>query len=144
MTVDILDAIASLSIDNKSIASQFYEPSRITLAAAVTKLFEHWQLQNKDQLLLLGLSPHAHRRLSSFRNGKPLSNTIDMIDRVGHLLAIHKNLRIMFPHDRKIVYGWIHYPNKVFEGKVPLDIMNSGFLGLHSVRMYLENSVHGV
>lgn len=144
MIVDILDAIASLSIDNSSIASQLDEPSRITLAAAVTKLFDHWQLQSKDQLLLLGLSPHAHRRLNSFRNGKPLSNTIEMIDRVSHLLAIHKNLRIMFPHDRNIVYSWVHYPNKVFEGKAPLEVMTSGFLGLQNVRMYLENSVHGV
>lgn len=67
-----------------------------------------------------------------------------MIDRVGHLLAIHKNLRIMFPHDRKIVYGWFRYPNKTFDNKAPLDVMRSGLLGLHSVRMYLENSVHGV
>lgn len=144
MTIDILDAVASLTTENQSIASQLDESSLIRLAASVMKLFEHWQLQSKDQLLLLGLSPHAHRRLSSFRNGKPLLNTIDMIDRVGHLLAIHKNLRILFSHDRKIVYGWVHYPNKVFEGKAPLEIMASGFLGLHSVRMYLENSVHSV
>lgn len=69
-----------------------------------------------------------------------MPNTIDVLDRVSHLLSIHKCLWILFPHDREIVYQWIKYPNKEFNGMTPLQVMlEERFVGLLKVKTYLEN-----
>ena len=41
------------------------------------------------------------------------------LPRAGHLLGIHKALRIMFPHDRDLAYRWVSTPNRRFAGARP-------------------------
>lgn len=119
--------------------------SRRTHASALMKLFDHWQLSKNDQLTLLGLTQGSRERLIGLRNGQPLPNSIDMLDRAGHLFSIHKCLRVLFPHDREIVYGWINFPNKDFNGATPLEIMlKERFVGVFRVRVYLEKMAMGL
>ena len=63
----------------------------------------------------------------------------DLIARAGHLLGIHKSLRILFPHDRDLAYRWIAAPNRRFDGASPLDIIRRyGYEGMLAVRRYLD------
>ena len=112
---------------------------RSALARMVTRLFDLWELPVADQAALLGLKPENRSTLARYRRGEPLADNRDLIERVGNLLAIHKALRILFPHDRSSAYGWISTPNARFGGKSALQVMQEqGFIGVAMVRRYLD------
>jgi hypothetical protein len=125
----------ALEINRVDITSK---SSRESLARMVTKLFDHWGITSTDQCSLLGLSPTSRMTLSRYRKGGSLDNNVDLLGRVGHLLGIHKSLRIIFPYNRDLVYEWVTSPNRRFDGKTPLEIMCHGYEGLLAVRRYLD------
>src|SRR5688572_3593882 len=112
--------------------------SRVELAKMVVALLDHWQLGAADQALLLGLSDQSRSTLARYRRGEPLADSADLLARAGHLLGIHKALRILFPHDRDLAYRWVSAPNRRFGERAPLEIMKQGFEGLLAVRRYLD------
>ena len=112
--------------------------ARERLARLLTQLFVHWQLSTTEQAALLGLSPENRSTLSRYRKGEPLADSRDLIDRAGHLLGIHKSLRILFPGDRDLAYRWMTIPNRRL-GARPVDIVvERGFEGLLALRRYLD------
>lgn len=112
---------------------------RTSLAKMIMKLFDLWELSSGDQAALLGLSTKGRTSLSRYRNGKPFADNQDLLDRAGHLLGIHKSLRLIFPHNKDLAYRWISAPNKRFDGQSPLDIMKERrFEGLLAIRRYLD------
>jgi len=112
--------------------------ARTRLAAMVTRLLEHWQLSATEQAAVLGLSPASRSTLTRYRNGEPLADSRDLLDRTAHLLGIQKSLRILFPHDRDLAYRWMTRPNRRL-GARPIDIvLEHGFEGLLAIRRYLD------
>jgi len=112
--------------------------ARARLAAMVTRLLEHWRLTAAEQAQVLGQSAGSRSTLARYRDGEPLADNRDLLDRAGHLLGIHSSLRLLFPHDRDLAYRWITQPNQRF-GARPVDlIIEKGFEGLLAVRRYLE------
>jgi hypothetical protein len=112
--------------------------SRERLAKMVVSLLEHWNLPPSDQAVLLGLSPQSRSTIARYRRGEPLADSSDLLARAGHLLGIHKALRIIFPHDRDLAYRWVGAPNARF-GTTPLEIMKRhGYEGILAVRRYLD------
>jgi hypothetical protein len=112
--------------------------SRERLARMVTRLFEHWGLSTTEQAALLGLSPENRSTLSRYRKGEPLADSRDLLDRAGHLLGIHKSLRILFPQDRDLAYRWMTTPNRRLAAR-PVDmVVERGFEGLLALRRYLD------
>lgn len=105
------------------------------------KLFEHWQISTEEQLDVLGLSIANRAALARYRKGEPIAQSRDMLDRAGHLLGIHKNLRLLFPHNRDLAYAWMRTRNKAFEGRTPVEVIREwGFAGLLMVRAYLDRA----
>lgn len=112
---------------------------RGSISKMLMQLFEHWAISTEDQLDMLGLSKDNRAALARFRKGIPMSASRDATERAGHLLAIHKNLRLLFPHNRDLAYKWISTRNKAFEGLAPVDVVRDfGFAGLLMVRSYLD------
>jgi Antitoxin Xre/MbcA/ParS C-terminal toxin-binding domain/Antitoxin Xre-like helix-turn-helix domain len=112
--------------------------ARTRLARMIVQLLDHWALSTAEQSALLGLSAGSRTTLSRYRAGEPLADSRDLIDRAGHLLGIHKSLRILFPHDRDLAYRWMSTPNFRF-GARPVDVVvEHGFEGLLAVRRYLD------
>ena len=112
--------------------------ARGRLAAMVTKLLDHWHLSAAEQAELLGLSSGSRSTLARYRGGEPLADSRDLLDRAGHLLGIHKSLRLLFPHDRDLAYRWMTQPNRRL-GVRPVDLVIAhGFEGLLAVRRYLD------
>jgi transcriptional regulator with XRE-family HTH domain len=112
--------------------------SRVALARMIVTLLDHWQLGATEQAQLLGLSAHSRSTLARYRRGEPLADSADLLARAGHLLGIHKALRILFPQDRDLAYRWVTTPNRRF-GTTPLEIMKRhGYEGILSVRRYLD------
>lgn len=111
---------------------------RERLARLLTKLFEHWQLSASEQAALLGLSPDNRSTVARYRRGEPLADNRDLLDRAGHLLGIHKSLRLIFPQDRDLAYRWMTTANRRF-GARPVDVViEHGFEGLLALRRYLD------
>jgi hypothetical protein len=112
--------------------------SRERLARMVVELFDRWRLSAVDQATLLGLSGNSRSTVARYRRGEPLADSPDLLARAGHLLGIHKALRIIFPHDLELAYRWVSAPNKRF-GTTPLEVMKRhGYEGLLAVRRYLD------
>lgn len=112
--------------------------NRADLARLVVRLLDLWKLSAADQAQLLGLSAQSRSTLARYRRGEPFADSADLLARAGHLLSIHKALRILFPHDRDLAYRWISAPNRRFGERAPLEIMKQGFEGLLAVRRYLD------
>jgi len=113
--------------------------SRERLARMVMALLDHWKLAPNDQALLLGLSAQSRSSIARYRRGEPLADSADLLARAGHLLGIHKALRILFPHDRDLAYRWVTTPNRRFSDATPLDVMKRhGYEGMLAVRRYLD------
>lgn len=113
--------------------------SREKLARMLVELFAHWELSTSDQAALLGLSAQSRSTVARYRRGEPLADNADLLARAGHLLGIHKALRILFPHDRDLAYRWVSAPNRRFGGATPLEVMKRyGYEGILAVRRYLD------
>lgn len=103
------------------------------------KLFEHWSLDTSEQLDLLGYSNTARATLSKLKTGQTAPKSRDQLERAGHLLAIHKNLRLLFPENRDLAYTWMKTSNKAFQNFSPVQVViQQGFPGLLMVRTYLD------
>ena len=114
---------------------------RGALARMVMTLLDHWNLSTEDQAALLGIAASNRAALSNYRSGKPIGTSRDQYDRVGHLLGIHKNLRLLFPHNRDLAYRWMSTRNKAFDNLSPVEVVKEwGFAGLLMVRGYLDRA----
>lgn len=117
---------------------------RGALAKMVMTLLEHWKLSTEDQAALLGIASSNRAALANYRSGKPIGTSRDQYERVGHLLGIHKNLRLLFPHNRDLAYRWMSTRNKAFNHLTPVEVVRDfGFAGLLMVHAYL-NRARGV
>ncbi|MDX9875638.1 MAG: MbcA/ParS/Xre antitoxin family protein, partial [Spongiibacteraceae bacterium] len=86
-------------------------------------------------------APDNRAALSRYRNGSPLANQRDLLDRAATLLGIHKNLRLLFPNDRDLAYRWISTRNRAFDQRTPVEVIREwGFAGMLMVRAYLDRA----
>ena len=114
---------------------------RGALAKMVMNLLDHWKLPTEDQAALLGLAISNRSALMRYRKGEAIGTSRDQYERVGHLLGIHKNLRLLFPQNRDLAYRWMSTRNKAFDNLTPVDIVREwGFSGLLMVRAYLDRA----
>ena len=132
-----MPAIAQLSEETRINLEN--SDARRKLARMVTRLFELWNLPTADQLELLGLSRTSRAQLSKYRKGGALPSSRDMLDRIGWLLSIHKNLRLLYPRNENIRYTWVKRRNQILDDQRPLDIMKyQGLIGIARVARYLD------
>jgi hypothetical protein len=107
----------------------------------VMALLDHWALPTEDQAALLGIAASNRAALTRYRKGEPIGTSRDQFERVGHLLGIHKNLRLLFPQNRDLAYRWMSTRNKAFDNLTPVQVVKDwGFGGLLMVRAYLDRA----
>ena len=133
------------SANNSSFDSSFpkvdiHDPTvRKTVAQMVMKLFQNWGVDRATQCGLLGMSESSRPTLLLYEKGeRGIPDNVDSLDRVSNLLAIHKNLRILYlnPED---CYRWMSKPNLLFDGLNPAQfIATHGMRGMYTVRAFLE------
>ncbi|MEZ9489081.1 MbcA/ParS/Xre antitoxin family protein [Vibrio breoganii] len=99
----------------------------VIVAKAIVKMFTLWGLQDSTQLKILGMSDSNGEVLIGMRDGSTgLPNKGDIRSRARHLLTIHKYLRLLYPKNNELLYGWVRMHNKHFGGLTPLDLMMTG------------------
>lgn len=105
------------------------------LARTVTRLLDRWDLDTDHQLTLLGLSSANRATLSRYRRGEPVAANRDPIERVGHLLGIHKSLEILFPEQLEAQRVWIRARKRSLGGRTPVEFVEAeGVTGLRYLR----------
>ena len=116
------------------------EEARRDLARVVVSLFDRWQLDNQEQLHLLGLSPESRKLLPRYRSGeRALPAQRDILDRAGFLLGIHKGLRFLFPENAELRYAWIKRRNAALEHATPLEVMlRDGLIGIARIMRLVD------
>jgi len=92
------------------------------LGEAFWSIAQHYQLTQKEQALLLGIKFNK-QRLSDLLEKKEIPDDVDKSLRVAHLVGIHKNLRILFPNNRDVVYGWMKVKRDLFQGLSALEFI---------------------
>ena len=114
----------------------------VVLAKAVIKLFNHWGLPQEAQCALLGISASSRKKIKEMESGKSgIPTGRDAHERVAYLLSIHKALRLLYPKNKELLYGWVSMRNAMFDGATPMEVMlENGFLGLAKVSRYLDMS----
>ena len=115
---------------------------RRSLARMLMQAFENWGLETDESLAMLGLGTEDADRLVSYRGGEPLADDPEVLERAAHILGIHKDLRLLLPHDRAEAYRWLKTPNRAFEYRTPVEVVTGeGLRGLGRVRGYLDRAV---
>ena len=111
------------------------------LVIGVLPFWERLRRNARIQAALLGIASSNRAALSNYRSGKPIGTSRDQYERVGHLLGIHKNLRLLFPQNRDLAYRWMTTRNKAFDNRTPVEVVKEwGFAGLLMVRGYLDRA----
>ena len=111
------------------------------LGEAFWKLINHYKFNRKQQAFLLGIKENR-QRLGDLETKSLIPVDPDKFRRVAHLLGIHKNLRILYPHNQKIVYEWMQKPRENFGGMSAIDFVcfneTETLPRLFAVRRYLD------
>ena len=103
------------------------QPPNAALLQMVSRLFDHWQLAKDDRLALLGGAD---------------ADDVDQLERVVHLLQIHKRLRQLFPQNLDLAYQWMTRPNQAFGGETPARFAQTADISaLESIRSYLSHFI---
>ena len=112
---------------------------RQAICRMLAQLFVHWKLTDDECLAVLGHLPEDHAVLARLRNCDPTALGSGSLERAGHLLGIHKNLRQLFPQNRDLAYAWMETSNRAFDDCTPIDFIGrQGLAGLRTVRAYLD------
>ncbi len=113
------------------------EEARRALALALTEVFEAWGIGVQEQQEALGIKDIA--AWAACRRGEPLPRDPDLLQRVGHLLAIHRALKRRYVHDLFKRDSWMRMPIPELGGERPIDIVRrEGSEGLVRIREHLR------
>ena len=102
---------------------------------AFFEIARRWALTTEDQIRLLG-SPGRSTFFKWKKEGGALPP--DTEERISHILAIWKALRILFTIEDR-ADAWMKRPNAFFEGQTALEVMLRGRVAdIFEVRQYLD------
>jgi uncharacterized protein (DUF2384 family) len=110
-----------------------------TALRAFFRLADDWHLTIEEQRTLLGMP--ARTTFYRWRHGEHGALSVDLVERLSHLLAIYGALhRIYLEHDR--ADDWIRRPNTAppFGGRPPIErLLDGRNADLYVVRRHLES-----
>ncbi len=112
------------------------------LGEAFWNIVRLYALGRKDQAILLGMNQDNRKALKDYESKKQIPIEPDKFLRVGILLGIHKNLRILYPDNLNVVYHWMTTRQKLFHDKAPMEFISddpdNSLLRLATVRRALD------
>lgn len=109
--------------------------TRQALAEALLALFDEWQLHEVNQAALIGLLD-----IAELRSGEPLPADREVLECVGHILAIGRALLKAFPYKTQQRHEWINNPHPKLDNATPLQYMLGG--GIDTIREMRELAEH--
>lgn len=132
--------LQSETIQNKPTSEQ----SAVVLGKAFWRLINLFEFNREEQAALLGLSGGNRAALKAYAEKETIPEREEVFLRVGMLLGIVKNLRIIFPHaeNRDMVYNWMKIKRDEFGNKSAIEYIKEepyeSFSRLFTVRRMLD------
>lgn len=115
--------------------------SQLDLTKTLLSVFKNWNLEDRDQIALLGLREDTKpRRLNRYRAGMEVPDNPQFLQRAHYILAIRNAIDSLFPHNATAANYWVTTHSQSFANKSPLDIML--IHGLEGME-YLLNLLNG-
>ncbi len=110
------------------------------LVSTVVKLLREWQLDDAEQVVLLGLPASTKGRALNrlaLHGDHPLDD--DFLQRAQLLLAIKNAVDSLFPFNNQAACLWVTTPNLFFDDITPARIMiNEGLDGMERIINHLD------
>ncbi len=115
---------------------------RAALASMMMSLLDHWGVDDREKIHLLGLPASTKpRSLQGYHHGKALPHDEEVMTRVEHLLGISQALSLANPLNEHAAVMWLHRRNRRLDGRTPLATMiDDGLDGITRVRIQLDCS----
>lgn len=123
--------------------SDFSHDDRVRLAQDAMLALSDWGAPPEQQLALLGLPRQTRpRALKRYRDGTPLPESGETLERARHIVGIQESLERNHPRNRRAGFLWLYNKNKYFPENPPMGIMlDEGLPGLHRVWVNLDCTV---
>lgn len=135
------DVIAiALTIKNMCGNEAKFMSYRSKVYKMILTLFDLWELTETQRLDMLGISEKDKTIFEHYQLGLLVPCSLDISEREGHILAIHKYLRLLFPEHQDLAYRWISQQNKSFNATPVAFVALKGLGGLVEIRNYLLNA----
>lgn len=102
------------------------------------RISDAWELDNKEQMVLLGSPPKS--TYFRWRHAEGVVLPKDTLERISYIFGIYAALQVLLPKP-EAADAWIKKPNSapIFGGRSALERMLSGQVGdLYLVRQYLD------
>ncbi|EPR43549.1 hypothetical protein dsx2_2166 [Desulfovibrio sp. X2] len=111
---------------------------RRRLTRRILRALDGWGLTEDEQASVLGLPRSSRAMLGRFRQGFPLPNDTEIVERVGHLLALQKAVRLFYRNAPERASTWMTRHSIRF-GTRPIDMITKrGMAALRYLRADLE------
>lgn len=124
--------------DDLLVASNFNDEDFKNITKMTLKLFALWNLTETEQANLLGNINLSE--LHKYQDNDAWIQSEQDITKAMLLLNIHKNLRILYPHNPEILYGFVKNKNTRLNGSTPLQMMlefgTDGIEMVHKLTQY--------
>jgi len=120
------------------------EQSAAALGKAFWRTVSLFDLNREEQAALLGLSGGNRTALKAYADKETIPEREEVFLRVGMLMGIVKNLRIIFPHaeNKDMIYKWLKIQREEFGHKSAIEYIkeepNESFSRLFAVRRMLD------
>lgn len=138
--------IMTREVRRMTMESAAYRAHARALGAAFWGMAEKYGFKRKDEALFLGIRFNGER-LGKLQKDREIPDEPDVLQRVGNLLGIHKNLRILYPYNRELVYGFFGHEWELLGGRTPLAFLHEAplesFARLFTLRRLLDQIRNG-
>lgn len=91
----------------------------------VTRIFETWNLEAREQSILLGLDASDQSLVQDILSGKPTICGRDFRDRVAYLILIRRTLFALFQDDY-VENEWLRESHQLLGNRAPMDLLLEG------------------
>jgi hypothetical protein len=119
----------------RTLLPELHSPAtRQALAEAILSVLDGWGIHPAKQAELLGMTDVA-----SLKQGQALPDDPGVLERAGHLLAIERALKQLYPDDPASRHASLMLPLAELGGQPPLLVMLGGVDGIKQVRALLES-----
>ena len=119
---------------------QLNDEQKNQLTIHLCQIMENWQLEDAEQLILLGLEDKVKpRHLYQYRRGDRAFDFDERLDtKAQMILGIYEALGTTYPTNKDYPAIWLKRSVRKFKNKAPIDLMLSGEHGMKRVWHFLD------
>ncbi len=115
---------------------------QVALTVRIMEILDDWGMSSAEIISLIALPDKTPTRaLRRYRENTAFPVSIELDERVRHIIGITDALRTSYPHNPHMGKMWIRQRSKKLNNQVPLQIIiENGLEGIIEIRKHLDCS----